>query len=54
MKVTMTVCKCPRCQALVETEKKKEFENRECKNCGTIFRKIVKNEWKILKDAKGP
>jgi hypothetical protein len=54
-KTTFTVCKCPRCQTLVEVEKSKEFENRTCGNCGTIFRKIVETKWKIIKDAKdGP
>lgn len=53
MKNTTTVCKCPRCQSLVETEKSKEFENRQCTNCGTVFRKVLKYEWKILKDSKG-
>ena len=49
MKNEMIICKCPKCQNVVETEKVNEFKNRECKNCGTIFRKEQRTIWKIIK-----
>ena len=52
MKKVMTVCRCPHCQNLVETEKVNEFKDRECKNCGTIFRKEQKIIWKIIKKGE--
>ena len=50
MKKSMTVCKCPKCQNLVETEKKNEFGVRTCTNCGTKFRKLVTYKWQIIND----
>ena len=50
MKKNVIVCKCPKCQSLVEINKKDEFGIRKCVNCGTKFRKIVSYKWQILED----
>ena len=53
MKKSMIVCKCPKCQSLVEINKKNEFDMRVCATCGTKFRKVASYKWKIIKGEEG-
>ena len=52
MKIVNLVCKCPKCQNIVKTKVKDEFNDRTCTNCGTVFRKIGAGKWKIFNEKK--